>query len=109
MGMYMFVTKWDRERFSKVDNNPELDEIFQEARQYDNSLLISTYDIFERHFWKRNTVRTAYQIYHETHPNEEPYQAQYQLSASGEERAIVAYLYGIINGALAAERKLKKQ
>lgn len=103
--MYMFITKWDRERYSKVDDNPELDELFQEARKYDNSLLITRNDIFEKHFWKRNTVRRGYQIYHETHPNEEPYQAQYQFSGSGEERVVVAYLYGVINGAMAAERK----
>lgn len=108
MGMYMFITKWDRKRLSKVDDNPELDEVFQEARTYDNSLLIARHDVFEKHFWKPDTVRATYQIWHETHPNEEPYQAQYQFSASGEERTVTAYLYGIINGALAAERKNKK-
>ncbi len=103
MGMYIFVTDWERERYSKVHDNDILDEEFQEARKYDNSLLIKEHTVFHKHFWKPMTCETTYQIYHETHPNESPYQARYQMSGSGRKETVIAYLHGIINGAIATK------
>lgn len=102
--MYMFVTEWERERYSKVHNNEELDEEFQEARKYDNSLLIQEHTIFHKNFWKPMSCEITYQIYHETHPDESPYQARYQMTGSGKKEIVIAYLHGIINGALAGRR-----
>lgn len=99
MEMYMFITELDRERYSKVHNNYLLDKEFQEARKYDKSLLIQENVIFHKHFWKPDTIEIRYQIYHETHPNEKPYQARYQISGSGSVNIVLAYLHGIINGA----------
>ena len=103
--MYMFVTQWEREKFSKIRDNEELDKEFQEARKYDNSLLITEHTIFHRHFWRPTTCETTYQIYHETHPDGEPYQARYQMSGSGSKEIVIAYLHGIINGAILAKKE----
>jgi len=103
--MYMFVTEWERERYSKIQDNEELDKEFQEARKYDNSLLIQEHIVFHKHFWRSMTFETTYQIYHETHPNESPYQARYQMSGSGKKETVIAYLHGIINGAISAKKK----
>lgn len=102
------IVEWDIERFSKVYDS-ELNEEFQEARKYDSSLLISKSKKFHRHFWKPQTCETIYQIYHETNPDKDPYQARYQMSGSGSKETVIAYLHGIINGSLSAERKLKNK
>lgn len=103
----MFLSEWDRERFSKVSDK-ELNEEFQEARKYDNSLLISEYTKITRYLWKRDISETMYQVYHDTNPNEETYQAIYQMSGSGSKGLVIAYLHGIINGANAEKKKIKK-
>lgn len=105
MGMYIFISQWEREKYSKIHNDEQLDKEFQEARKYDNSILITENTTFQKHFWKPTTYETTYQVYHETHPNEAPYQAQYQMSGSGSKAIVTAYLHGIINGANSAERK----
>lgn len=91
MGIYMFVTEWERERYSKIHDNEELNKEFQEARKYDNSLLISEHTIFYKHFWRPTTCETTYQ-------------ARYQMSGSGRKETVIAYLHGIING---AKKKIK--
>lgn len=104
MGAYMYLTEWDRERYSKVNYDEELDKIFQEARTFDKSLLISEYPVFKTHFWRPKTVETKYTIYHDCNPSKSPYQARYQITGSGSRETIIAYLYGIMNGALSQKR-----
>ena len=104
--MYMYITDGDRTRFRVIKSDPELAELFKEAVELDNSLLISEHSFKEKRWFRKPVITHRYQIYHDCSPGSSPYQACYQMSASGDKSIIVAYLYGIINGALrAAENK----
>lgn len=108
MGMYMYITDGDRKRFRVIKSDPELKELFEEALKYDNSLLISEHSWTEKKWFRKSAVKNRYQIYHDCSPGYSPYQAKYQMSASGDRKIIEAYLYGIINGALRAEENKNK-
>lgn len=104
MGMYMYITDWDRQQLIKVTSDKEVKELFKEARELDNSLLISEYSWSEKKWFKKPVTKHRYQIFHDCSPDSSPYQARYQMSASGDKNIIMTYLYGIINGALANEK-----
>ncbi len=105
MGLYMFVNDQDRVTKRKVSDS-DLNEIFQEALQYDPLLMIEEDRRVTRSFWGKRTEYLSYWIYHETPAHDgSAYQARLQMSASGSKPIVVAYLYGIINGALAVNRK----
>lgn len=103
MGLYIYINESDRNRFKTVKDK-YLNEEFKEALKHDNSLLISSYDVFTKRFWKPDLVETRYQIYHDVEPNKPAYQAYQQGSASGKKEVIIAYLHGIINGSIAKDR-----
>jgi hypothetical protein len=105
MGLYMFINEQDRSRLRKV-SDPSLNEEFQEALKYHPLLMIEEYPVRrKRTFWskwfKRPEPEMHYQLYHETPSwDGSPYQARYQISASGKKKTVIAYLHGIINGAV---------
>lgn len=100
MGIYVYITEQDRVSMRKV-TDPELQELFNEAHSYDESLMISEchYPVKRRFIGYKTELR--YQIYHESgKPNEPAYQAKQMICASGDLKVVKAYLYGIINGYL---------
>lgn len=100
MGLYMYITEADRKRFKKVTTDKELKDLFEEAVELDNSLLISEHSWTEKKWFKKPIIKHSYQIYHDCSPNKPAYEARYQLSASGDKNVVMTYLYGIINGVL---------
>lgn len=100
MGLYQYITHQDRISM-KIVKDKYLQEAFDEALKYDNSLLISSHIHYEKKcFFSKWKEVIHYTIMHETHPKSEtPYQARVQSSAMGDKSIIFAYLYGIINGA----------
>ena len=104
MGMYMYITQWERERMKSVYLDEELNNEFQEALKYDDSLLIGSREVLTKRFLRPTKVETRYQIYHDCDPKGSPYQARYQISGSGSKEIVIAYLHGIINGALAIQK-----
>lgn len=100
----MYISESDRKRFKTVQDK-YLNEEFQEALKHDNSLLISSYYVFTKRFWKPDLVETRYQIYHDVYPNKPAYQAYQQSSACGKKEVVIAYLHGIINGSTAKDNK----
>ncbi len=83
-----------------VDDD-SIQKVFNEALKYDNSLLISSrVNYFRKCFFCKSKEVIHYTIMHETHPNSETaYQAKIQYCAMGNKYVVLAYLYGIINGA----------
>jgi hypothetical protein len=103
MGLYTYITDQERVSMRKVFD-PELNELFQEALQFDPSLLIKNYPVRIRKKlikgWFSSTIETRYELYHETPASDgTAYQARIQISASKNMDTLVAYLHGIINGA----------
>ena len=109
MGLYMYVTEEDRILKRKVSDE-FINEEFQEALKHDPSLMIEehTHPKRVRNGWfsYRLVVDTWYSVYHETSGRDGlPYQARLQSSGSGEKKIVVAYLHGIINGAVHSSNK----
>lgn len=103
----MYLTDWDRQQLKKVESDKEIKMLFEEALEYDNSLLISEHSWSEKKWFKKPVTKHRYQIFHDCSPDSSPYQARYQMSASGNKNIIMAYLYGIINGVLHTTEKTK--
>ena len=100
MGMYMFVSEEDRITKRKV-SDPHVNEEFQEALKYHPLLMIEEKEHLKKSLFGRTEVEVTYQIYHETPAWDGlPYQARYQISGSGPKAIVIAYLHGIINGAV---------
>jgi hypothetical protein len=106
MGCYLYINDQDRVNWRKVTDK-EINEVLQEALQYDKSLMISEHYYLERKkiFSKKEKVY-FYSVYHESFNDNgrSHYEAREQLSAGGNKRVVLAYLYGIINGANAYKR-----
>lgn len=101
MGVYKYVSETDRVNGRSV-SDVGLNEVFQEALQYDSTLMIEQDRRIVKGFFKKRTEYTTYNVYHECPATDgSAYQARVQLSASGTRPIVMAYLYGIINGALA--------
>src|SRR6478736_4352760 len=105
MGLYIYITELDRRNYKTIPEDKYLNEELQEALKYDSRLLVSSYKEITKHWFKKDTVKTIYTVYHDVDANRAPYQACEQFSGSGDKRTVLAYLHGIINGGLAAERK----
>lgn len=107
MGIYAYIDENDRVNWRKIEDQ-QLKELFDEALQHDETLMISEHSFLERvSFFKKLKKVTEYTIFHECFMNGHPtYQAREQISASGSKQIVSAYLYGIINGSLARTKKL---
>ena len=107
MGLYAYISDQDRINWRKVED-VELKELFDEASQHDETLMITENSFLERDgFFKKLKKVTTYTIYHECFMNAKPtFQARQQISASGTKQTVSAYLYGIINGSLSKARSL---
>lgn len=98
----MFITTSDLISMRRVEDS-EVNELLQEALMYDVSLMMTENHRLERksvfHGWKKISV---FRVYHEQFDavGRSTFQARQQLSASGSKEVVMAYLYGIINGAL---------
>lgn len=104
MGLYMYVSEEDRISKRKVSDE-YINEEFQEALKYDPSLMIEAYPHIKKVrtglFKSQMVDDTRYNIYHETPcTSGAPYQARLQGSGSGGKEIVIAYLHGIINGAV---------
>lgn len=104
MAAYMYLTESDRKKLIEPLPDEDVNEAFQEALKYDNSLLITSYHVLRKSLLRKTTTETMYQLYHDCAPDKPAYQARYQISASGKKNSVIAYLHGIINGALAQSR-----
>lgn len=96
----MYINENDQ-KSKRVVEDKEINDLLQEALQYDKSLMISSHCYFERksifHKWKKVTT---YSLYHEVFDKNgnSHFQARQQFSGSGKKEVVLAYLYGIING-----------
>lgn len=106
MGLYMYINAQDRIKMRNLKDS-SVKEIFDEAREFDPTLMISELVTYERSgiFSKKKEV-SSYSIYHEVFlQNGNPaYEARQQLSASGSKEVVMAYLFGIINGGRSERR-----
>lgn len=104
MGLYIYITEKDRVNMRKV-KDINVNELFQEALEHDDSLMISgRIDVKKRGFFKKPVEISHFTVYHERPAYDgSPYQARIQTSASGSEAVVTAYLYGIINGAFSVK------
>lgn len=72
--------------------------------------MIEEYTHAVRRLWRKDVFETRYTIYHESPAFDgSVYQARCQISATGEKNVVVAYLHGIINGAVHYSEKLLKK
>jgi hypothetical protein len=93
----------------KVEDR-EIQELFNEALQHDKSLLISERCVIKKTgLFFKSKEETEYSIYHQTFLDSgiSAHEARAQISASGSKAIAMAYLFGIINGSLARQRKQK--
>lgn len=107
MGLYAYIDEHDRTNWRKV-TDVELKEIFDEALQHDETLMIDSINHIEKQgLFKKPKQTIRYSIYHECFIDGRPiYQARKQISASGSKPIVMAYLYGIINGSVSKARSL---
>lgn len=108
MGLYIMINETDRKSMRQVTDN-YVKEIFDEAQQYDKSLMIWEHFQYRSRGWFRKEERVRmYYLYHEQYlPNGNPaFEARQMMCGSGNKQVVLAYLYGIINGYLhAADRQ----
>lgn len=100
MGCYIYINENDQ-KSKRVVEDKQINNLLQEALQYDKSLMVSSHSYSERKsiFHKKKKV-TFYTLFHEvfdTNGNS-IFQAREQFSGSGKKEVVLAYLYGIING-----------
>lgn len=94
MGIYKYITDFDRENLRKVKDQ-DLNEIFRDALEVDPTLMISETTSVKL-WWSKTVVK--YSIYHEIFiDGETAHEARLQISASGSKQLVTAYLFGIIN------------
>jgi len=108
MGMYMYVSEQDRIEKRKVSQKA-INDIFQEALSYCPSLMIEERVRYESKriglFRFTKLAVYTYNVFHETPALDgSPYQAMYMSCACGNVNVVFAYLYGIINGAMAQKK-----
>ncbi len=110
MGIYTYLMESDLTTM-RIVKDPEVNALLQEALQHDRSLMIfeTTYTI--RRWFKKPVAYTYYGVKHEVYLSNglSAMEARAQLSASGDKKVTIAYLYGIINGSLAANRRTTLQ
>lgn len=105
MGLYTYINENDYKNWSKVSHE-ELNELFQEARELDDSLLISERSWVEKSWFKKSCEVTAYTVFHNSPAADGSlYQARQMLGVGSSIQSVTTYLYGIINGALSVKRK----
>ena len=104
MGLYTYITEADRINMRKV-KDINVNELLQEALKHDKSLMITErIETIKEGLFKKLKNVIYFTVYHETPAFDgSAYQARVQLSASGSKSIVVAYLYGIINGALSVK------
>lgn len=104
MGLYTYITETDRINMRKV-KDINVNELFQEALEHDKSLMITErVETIKEGLFKKSKEVSFFTVYHETPAFDgSAYQARVQSSASGSKSIVIAYLYGIINGALSVK------
>ena len=115
MGMYMYISEEETKRMKEVIQDEEVNELLQEALQYNDTLLIeANYFYRKKEGYKgwllgKKEKDFEYQVYHESRAFDgTAYQARYQLFGSSK-RQVMNYLYGIINGGTGMLRIQDKQ
>ncbi|MFV0392430.1 MAG: hypothetical protein ACK5KP_11205 [Paludibacteraceae bacterium] len=83
----------------------DVNELFQEALKHDKSLMMTErVETIKEGLFRKPKKVSYFTVYHETPAFDgSAYQARFQSSASGSKSIVVAYLYGIINGALSVK------
>lgn len=112
MSVYMYIDEQDREDMRSVEDE-EVNEVLQEALEHDPTIMVSQ---SERTLYKESWIfgRTkevvTFSVWHEsTGTDGKAYQARLQMSGTGTKEVAIAYLHGIINGAMTAKRGLKNE
>jgi len=106
MGAYTYINDQDIINWRKVEDD-DVNEIFQEAREYDDSLMITQNYVEKWRLFKKPLRIKHFSVYHQSRHlgGNFSYEARFQASGSGEKRVVLAYLYGIMNGANANDKK----
>lgn len=105
--MYRFITEEETRRLKSVSDK-ELNEVFQYALKFNDTILIeeNTRLVHEGWFSRKRVAKTTYSVYHESRAHDgSAYQARYQNCASGDASIVFAYLFGIINGGLSVRKE----
>lgn len=109
--MYRFITEEETRRLKSVSDK-ELNDVFQDALGFDDTILIEENTrVIQHSNWFSNPARkrrtkTTYTVYHESRAHDgSAYQARYQTCASGDASIVFAYLFGIINGGLSVRKE----
>ena len=100
MGLYTYISDNEIKKWRKVKDE-HINTLLQEALEIDKTLMISSHNfLFKKRWFKKNIYKNTYTVYHEQigKKGQRFYEAREQMSASGEKRVVLAYLYGIING-----------
>lgn len=107
MGIYIFITEEETRRLKSVSDK-ELNDVFQEALAFNDTILIeeNTRLVHEGWISRKRVTKTTYTVYHESRSHDgSAYQARYQTCGSGDASIVFAYLFGIINGGLAVRKE----
>lgn len=105
MGLFIYISEEETKRLKTV-SDPELNELFQEALSVDSSLLIDEKEFMKTGWFGRHKYDKRYTLYHESRAHDgSAYQAQQVFGISSTKLSAMTYLFGIINGAFANEKK----
>lgn len=107
--MYRFITEEETKKLKTISDT-ELNTLFQEALQFDDTLLIEESQVVAKGGWFSKTrFKQIYTVYHESRAFDgSAYQARYMSFATGVDRKILsAYLFGIINGGIKARKEVQ--
>ncbi|MCT3788461.1 hypothetical protein HZQ67_13890 [Elizabethkingia anophelis] len=101
MGVFTYVPDYQEENYLWVLDH-DVNGIFQEAKNLDDTLLIHEVIILRNRFLRKPIIEKTYSIYHKCKDKEGKYygEVQQMLCATGSREVVITYLYGIINGCL---------
>lgn len=100
MGAYTWLSKEEFERFSKIENDGELNEILQEARSLEPKIFVGTY-VFLKPTWnwfKKDEYVTRYTLYSACFDHGEDMEVHVLNLNTSNRDYIANYLFGLING-----------
>lgn len=110
----MYISEEETKRMKEVPQDEEVNELLQEALQYNDTLLIeANYFYIKKKGYKgwllgKKEKDFEYQVYHESRAFDgAAYQAKYQLCGTTK-REVMNYLHGIINGGIGMLRMQEK-
>lgn len=114
--MYIYVTDQEIKKMKVVINDDLIHKTLKDALKFDKSLLVEEIHYFKKKkgyrgwLFGEKTSHYRYNVFHESPGHDgSAYQARYQTSACGDKEEVLNYLFGVINGGIAAYRASGEQ